>query len=277
MRKLIILILLFLISVSSGSFAPQQKPCLGHQLAHGKSITDGLVGCLLMNEGSGNKVYDLSGNGNTGTFNGDPQWVPGKFGAAIDFDGDGDYISVTSMGDTCVSGGTISVWAKINSETQYDEIITTDDSSDNRGLMIRLLDTLEFQWLMYNTEGTLVVNQSTGDSHYILGTWYHWVITWDSADAYLYENGQLLLSDTGNAGTCRPVDGFYVAADIDGTNDCDMTADNVMMFGRKLTNSEIALLYREPFCMVRPMFDYALFGAISEAVTAGQVIFITTY
>ena len=35
----------------------------------------GLVGYWNFNEGEGNTLYDLSGNENNGTINGDPQWV----------------------------------------------------------------------------------------------------------------------------------------------------------------------------------------------------------
>jgi len=40
----------------------------------------------------GNTALDSSGNGNDGTFVGNPQWVTGKFGGALEFDGD-DYVN----------------------------------------------------------------------------------------------------------------------------------------------------------------------------------------
>ncbi len=43
-------------------------------------------------EGSGNTAFDSTGNGNDGTFVGDPQWVAGQFGGALEFDGD-DYVN----------------------------------------------------------------------------------------------------------------------------------------------------------------------------------------
>ena len=50
------------------------KPPLGARLIPGHPLANGLVGCWLMNEGSGNKVYDLSGNGNSGTLTNGPEW-----------------------------------------------------------------------------------------------------------------------------------------------------------------------------------------------------------
>ena len=53
---------------------PFRKPVKGHW------ATKGLVCFPLMNEGSGDKVFDLSGNGNTGTLGAGTTWVSGKFG-----------------------------------------------------------------------------------------------------------------------------------------------------------------------------------------------------
>ncbi len=58
---------------------------------------------LRFDEGSGTKAYDTSGQGNDGTLKNAtgatcftdgacPEWVNGKIGSALDFDGDGDYI-----------------------------------------------------------------------------------------------------------------------------------------------------------------------------------------
>ena len=42
-----------------------------------------LVGWWRFDEGSGTIANDSSGNGNDGTFYGDPQWVIGYFGGAL--------------------------------------------------------------------------------------------------------------------------------------------------------------------------------------------------
>jgi hypothetical protein len=52
-----------------------------------------IAGMWLFDEGSGDVVSDSSDNGNNGAFMGDPQWINGKFGKALEFDGD-DYIAV---------------------------------------------------------------------------------------------------------------------------------------------------------------------------------------
>ncbi|MHC4756660.1 MAG: hypothetical protein ACYTBP_16125, partial [Planctomycetota bacterium] len=50
-----------------------------------------LKGWWKLDEGTGTTAVDWSGHGNHGTFVGDPQWVPGYDGYALEFDG-GNYV-----------------------------------------------------------------------------------------------------------------------------------------------------------------------------------------
>lgn len=118
MRKFILLIsillLPFLASAEGWEF---QKPPLGVEVDWSNPITEGLVGCWLFNEGGGDKVYDSSGNGNTGTLTNmafpstiASGWNSGKDGIGLKFDGSNDYISVddtSSIGDGVQSELTI--------------------------------------------------------------------------------------------------------------------------------------------------------------------------
>ncbi len=52
-----------------------------------------LAGLWLFDEGTGNVVKDISGNGNDGEFAG-PKWGQGKFGKALEFDGTPNYVIV---------------------------------------------------------------------------------------------------------------------------------------------------------------------------------------
>ena len=72
---------------------PVLKPIRGIRQNKSHPLARGLVGYWLLNEGTGEKAFDLSDNGNTGTLQGDTHFVPGKFGSALDLDGTGDYVS----------------------------------------------------------------------------------------------------------------------------------------------------------------------------------------
>ena len=49
------------------------------------------MGIWLLDEGSGDTAYDTSGNDNHGTING-AAWADGKFGGALSFDGEDDFV-----------------------------------------------------------------------------------------------------------------------------------------------------------------------------------------
>ena len=72
------------------------KPPYGARLNRDHPLSRGLVMALLMNEGSGNRTYDLTGNGNDGVLTNGPLWKPGRNGAAISFDGNNDYVGCGS-------------------------------------------------------------------------------------------------------------------------------------------------------------------------------------
>ena len=74
-------------------------------------LWDGLVLYLPFDEGEGVVANDSSANQFTGNLNGDPEWVVGKFGNALSFDGDGDYVKVDYDAAFDIKEGiTVSLW-----------------------------------------------------------------------------------------------------------------------------------------------------------------------
>jgi hypothetical protein len=71
----------------------QQKPMLGSMVNWGHPLSQGLVGCWLMNEGAGNLVKDIA-LGNNGTTSG-TLWSPSQCGMALNFDGATSYENIT--------------------------------------------------------------------------------------------------------------------------------------------------------------------------------------
>jgi hypothetical protein len=72
------------------------------------------------NEKSGNMIYDSSGNGFHGTILGNPEWTNGKIDDALEFDANGDYISISQNTTQLFSRlsklgqGSISVWFRVD-------------------------------------------------------------------------------------------------------------------------------------------------------------------
>src|SRR4030042_1681906 len=78
-----------------------------------------LVGWWRFDDGSGTTVTDFSGYGNNGTLRGDPQWVTGKLGKALEFDGVDDFVEVPHA-EILTADNEVTVMAWISTE-RYDE------------------------------------------------------------------------------------------------------------------------------------------------------------
>jgi len=105
-----------------------------------------LVGHWRFDEGSGTIANDASGNGNDGTLNGDPQWVVGHFGGALEFDGTDDWIDCGSDSSLDLTTWTVAFWLNVN------------QNKDFNGFVIKGLDAAENFTFR-------VLEQRRGDNH----------------------------------------------------------------------------------------------------------------
>ncbi len=72
----------------------------------------GLVLHYAFDDGAGMTAADSSGNGNTGTLDGDPTWISGVSGGALDFDGTRDYVDSGASLLNELTEFTIAFWVK---------------------------------------------------------------------------------------------------------------------------------------------------------------------
>ena len=76
----------------------------------GTSASKDLVAAWTLDEGFGGKVKDTSGNGHNGVISG-TKWVKGKFGATLEFNGDGDQVLVAHNEALNIEGKlTVEAW-----------------------------------------------------------------------------------------------------------------------------------------------------------------------
>ncbi|MHC4540116.1 MAG: hypothetical protein ACYS74_10100, partial [Planctomycetota bacterium] len=74
-----------------------------------------LVALWKFDDGSGTTAKDSSRNAHDGTLNGDPQWVAGQLGGALDFDGAGDFVEVPHTPSLSITSQiTIAAWTKMS-------------------------------------------------------------------------------------------------------------------------------------------------------------------
>jgi hypothetical protein len=221
--------------------------------------TDGLVAHYAFE----NDANDSSGNGHDGTIEGDPQWVAGRSGQALKFDGTEDYVNIgLGAGDyfaTLNSGFTVAAWISRASEGTYDIIfgagrnpVGTAVGDDNNGWKFGI-DSGDV--IKFTTLGILDYTSSVGVP---VDEWVHVAATFNEAgtEVQIYLNGNLEDTISGN-GPANPATGLY-AVGFGGTWELeffDGMLDDVMIYNRSLSEGEIRYLagFRVP---VEPVHSY---------------------
>ncbi len=108
----------------------------------------GAVGIWKFDEGSGSTAFDSSRSGNIGTLydantsnsdgNTPPQWVSGKYGKALEFDGIDDYVEVADSSSLQPTEFSVELWfRRFNNDTNYEGIITKWEQSGYYGFIIQ--------------------------------------------------------------------------------------------------------------------------------------------
>jgi len=220
------------------------KPRLFRKPRKGYWATKGLVGFWPFYEGSGNKVLDLSGNNNTGTFSGDVSWVSGKHGSAVYFAGDTDYISIGDK-PTLEGMSQLTVIAGVKpTDCTGQQIVIGKDSS---WILEVYSERMRFRTWTGGGEVSIFSNVNT----LLDGVWTHIAGVYDGANNHTYVNGIYNLSgaQTGiiNSNPAPIAIGTY--GSVPSALEFLGSMSYVMIYNRALSLSEIALLYQKPFCM----------------------------
>jgi len=266
MRHLLICLSLFLTTTCFGNV--NVKPLPGMPFVNRTHpLSRGLVGLWLFNEGTGNKVFDLSGNNHTGTFIGTaPSWNSGKYGSAVFLPGTDEYIDCGSA-IIPVNDFTIIASGKRNVTDAFFTIVSQWKSGDAGRFDLGLSNNANYNNLKIYIGGALKAQSSAA----ILTEQFHVAYTQDSSNAIkLYVNGKQDGSGAGlniQQATNTLIGSYSLGEFFNGL------FDYVIIYNRALSASEIALLKREPFCFMQgaPVPMYA-----EEAPPAGggQVIMI---
>ena len=155
---------------------------------------------LKMDEMTGTTIYDTSGNGNDGTLGGgtpsyEPAWSGlGKYGSALDFDGNDDYVdfgSPSTLDDiqTTGTGLTFDMWIKLEAyPTGSDQPMFIGKGDENsNGFLGFFLDASSEYIRFWKDFGTAGFGQDlsvkTDFSTSYVGQWKHVAVTWDGTSS----------------------------------------------------------------------------------------------
>jgi Concanavalin A-like lectin/glucanases superfamily len=199
------------------------------------ALDPSLVGWWPLDDGAGTVAIDATGNGNDGTINGTPQWVPGMIGGALEFNGSDNYIDCGDSPTFIIPVNiTIACWIKVNAfTTNWQAIVTTGDGS------WRVHRSSSSNNVAWGTSG-VAPTDLTGTTDVSTGDWFHIAATYDGTQKILYINGAVdATSDsTGNIG-----DSTY-NVNIGENNQAtgryfDGIIDDVQIYNRALSEAEV--------------------------------------
>lgn len=237
-----------------------QKPLLGTPLRKGHNLAKGLVGCWLMNEGGGNQVFDLSGYKNDGTLVNGPVWT----GGSLVFDGDtsDQQVNLGSLQNLFADEVTVIIRCKDTASAGFDFLFNNYlSTTDAWGIAAAY------------AQGVCIFDDidNNGNFNYqtvtTVGQWYHVAATIESdLENRLYIDGKLVGSGTSSTGGFGSFAGsmYFAGRGIDNYHRA-CVIDYCFIYNRALTASEIAQLYREPFCMFKRMPIHRWAGAYGGA------------
>lgn len=216
------------------------------------AIADNIVAYWKLNESSGNAADEVGSN--TGTVNGATQGATGKISTGYDFDGASDYINVGTGNilshDTAI---TISAWISPDNMGQgnYGRIVfRRNSSSSTEGISFNLDGATGTNRIWFIVEGSTDVKRVSNDNAVSTGVYQHVVATWDGTTTatgiHIYVNGsEVTYSTTQNGATLTSCAGqtTYIGQRGDGNREFDGKIDEVGIWERALTSSEVTKLY----------------------------------
>ena len=150
----------------------------------------GLVGYWTFDEGGGQIAADSSGNGLDGTLNGDPQWVAGQLGGALDFNGSGDYVEIPHDPLLSITDEiTIAAWTNMSTNASGEMAIVSKGGWGANDLPYELTETAGdvIFWQFYDDAG----RDTCAPESPPVNEWHHIAGTYDGSVFQCYIDGEL--------------------------------------------------------------------------------------
>jgi len=225
-------------------------------------------------ENSGIMAFDSSSNDNDGTISG-ATWTSGKSGSALSFDGVNDYVSVGSDSSlNIVDAITIEAWVKTTSNNEITVVGRGSSQSDH-----------SFHFAVENgypvfifangysmTTGDLI----TGSKQVNDGIWHHIVGRFNGSTIEIYVDGEY---DSGILKTTKPFSNNDIPTNIGVLGGYstyfDGTIDEVKIYARALTASEIQASYNEQSPVTPYIIDYSPVSPVADIVGSSRTFNIS--
>jgi hypothetical protein len=220
-------------------------------------LARGLILCLPFVENGGTSVYDFSGYGNHGSFNGGSSWVGGYNGSCVKLNGSTGFISVPDSPSLRFALGknpiTIATWVNWHASTEsYNCVLGKEHfTTDGYTLLLRSDQKLA---VALSAGGASIYQDGTGAAvPFDIPT--HIAAVYDGATISTYINGVFGSNTTGNAGNNWAMansDALWIGKGIYGNNRWfNGSIDMPMVWNRSLTAAEVQWLYEDSWAIMR--------------------------
>ena len=216
-----------------------------------------VVGLWGFDEGEGDTTRDFSGHGNDGNLVGNPAWVEGKFGAALEFDGIDDYVDCGNAQMLQIPQGTMMAWMKVHTDKDSGLSAVTLPFGDSRrweppyrSLGLGAVQGEPVFWIAINAE-----NKEFLSGVLRLHQWHHMAITYDGVMRRGYIDGEVVFAYVFNG----EIEYSGAPSCVIGTRGKDSPGeffngviDEVAIFSEALSNDQIRAVMKDGIAQINP-------------------------
>ena len=185
---------------------------------------------------SSTAAVDWSGYDHHGTIMGDPEWVIGYQGDALELDGDGDYVDIGSVGISGMDPRTIAGCVKASTTDIPSGTTVFGFAHDGSG------DGTYFDIGVDNAGNYgLYIGGWSFPLRAVDTRWHHFAATYDGSEGRWYVDGQLI---DRLAGAIATTDEVRIGARLSNNNYFPGLVDDVRIYNKALTQNEIIEVMR---------------------------------
>jgi len=203
---------------------------------------DGLIAYWPFDEGNGKEAIDVTGNGHDGKFAGSPKWVAGKFGTALEFNGEDDHVVVADDAALAIEKNiTFMAWFSPNEVLTSRRLMVKNDS------IFVIFDFGNPNSIDFLVKPNNTFAEST-TTDWKVGEWYHFAGTFDGKTMKVYVNGNLE-GDATNDVPIAPSDlELWIGGDDFGrpTDHFPGKIDEVRLYDKTLSEADIQKVMETP-------------------------------
>lgn len=201
-------------------------------------MPDNRIGEWELNENSGSTAHDISILQHDGTVTG-ATWTGGMFGSALSFNGtSSNYVNISNADTNIGNNFTISVWIKAIQDRSNHQVFIAKGPK-NTGHYELYIDTSGILKFYSNDIGDISSNTVVDNNN-----WHHVVVTYDGSNMKFYVDKVLKNSPAASGTVADETETMRLGSLVDGTLPYNGLLDEVRIFNRALTQTEIKYLYK---------------------------------